>query len=371
MKLNKIHIFSLAVIVALCTVFILFVYRNQVRNQLRLIFPHDSFFSKNLSYYSPAKDGNGVPYGTTSLSYGFVPETQILVGKALPSPVLILNDVAFNYMLVDKNGKNILSKNALNLGKSASIDGDYIYIPADNEIRILDRKTLKQVDEIKLDFIATFANVKSGILITSAGEESGHIKIFDIKNRKDIKEIYIDPTASSYPRGADIMGDILTVADTYNHRVYGINIKTNKRIFEFPAYYPNSVHFIGNETILVSEEHVNRITEYNINSKKYKVVLGCPLVFFAPNFYNDKTAPPLEERLIPNVKNTILSLPKSLCSENYQGIKTLYSPNGARKAFGGYLIADTDNHRVLFIKNGEIESIIYGLNNPVDAIFLE
>jgi len=54
----------------------------------------------------------------------------------------------------------------------------------------------------------------------------------------------------------------------------------------------------------------------------------------------------------------------------FSGINSLYSPNSAiRLASGGYYIADTDNHRVIYLDDmGIVVSVLSGFNNPTQVL---
>ena len=352
-----------AVVFSLCGVYqVVYYYRGEIREQVRMYFPSTPLIRHTLSYYSPQN-----PPETYDLAYGFIPKEQKIAGKPFPAPLLVIDDVGWHYLLISPEGKIEQMEYVQSIGKSVGMDDKFIYVPAAKEIWVLRRSDLKKVDVWPLDFYAQFVQIQQNYLITA---DESHVHIYDISDHAHIKHIYQDPTVSQAARGADLQGSMLVVSDTYGDRVYGIDIRDNERLFQIKVAVPNSVHFVGPGKILLTEEHVNRVTTYDIIKKQYKLLMGCPLVFHNEKFYTFKQVQALQSPLVPPPSEQLHNPPESLCAEENIGIETLYSPNGAREMMGGHLIADTDNHRVLFVKDGIIQTILYGLNNPVDAVFL-
>ncbi|WP_428086390.1 hypothetical protein [Candidatus Thioglobus sp.] len=320
------------------------------------------------SYYSPGK-------GTVNMEKGKDIRKPIsLIGKDLPDNLLVITDMGRSVVVVGKEGKVLYEKLNIKVGRSFAIDFKKALIPVKNVAKMfrLDSFTFAdEADEIEFNHTKSIGFIsKHGDQIV-AGDyvKDGTIRVFKENKNKELIEVFKDPIRSFYSRHAITNGsDILFVADTFGQRVYGVDMKSNKKIFEIPSYFPNQIDLIDQDTILITEEHMNRVVSYNFKLNIFKVVASCPIQFYKNSVVTDlKTA---EEKAPQFVAEKPIDYPKSLCASSEAGIKTLYSPNGAR-AYGKdkLLVADTDNHRIVIFEKGEVVTVIDGFNNPSDAAF--
>lgn len=181
---------------------------------------------------------------------------------------------------------------------------------------------------------------------------------------------------ADYPRGAYVDTGWLWVADTFGHRVYAVDLASGGiRLTPnfIPTYFPNQIEFVPGapDKVLIAEEHGNRILQctYSSTPYAYSILASAPV---AP--YNDAT----------KFKSDILALQsgtadpasaytpkKSKCAVECSGTNTLYSPNSVRRLNStDLLIADTDNHRVVVMRGGNVVTEVTGFNNPVNAVLL-
>lgn len=192
--------------------------------------------------------------------------------------------------------------------------------------------------------------------------------VFILNENKQI--IWSDETRSNYPRSADILGNKVAVADTFGHRVYVKDLDQNI-IAEFDEYYPNKVQFLNENEILVTGEHRNRVYIYNIQTQQKTDLYSCKQEYF------DDYDMSLDDFLSIEKTGVMKGDPssdrsKGSCAKEYNNGETLYSPNFAEvNSEGVLIIADTDNHRVLFIENGSISAEITNFDNPVGIIELD
>jgi len=317
------------------------------------------------SYYSPAKQTVDLYEGPSPFGYKFS-------GEPLPESIVITSDFGRSLLYLDSSGNQIDKKYIKRLGKSVHLYGEDILIASRKKIKNYSLNTLALGEEKfkiqnKEDRLAFISGTEEEIIIGYSKKES-HVEVYT-KTDNEYILVYKDKETASYPRHAILIGSRLIVADTFNHRVYGVDILTSQKLFEFNSYYPNQLSVVDANTFVVVEEHMNRVMSYNISSQQTKVLFSCPVELYNKNKLVDlKNIKTMESNLIfsPNK-----DFPKSICSQEFSGLNTLYSPNGVRYYNGDLLIADTDNHRVVYIKNGKVVTEIKGMNNPVDALLIK
>ena len=174
----------------------------------------------------------------------------------------------------------------------------------------------------------------------------------------------------SYPRASDLNKQILVIADTFNHRVLGINIKSGSTLFSLNEYFPNDVDFLNSKEIIITSEHLNRVYKYNLDLKSKTLIFGCKHKIFK-NLSVDISEVTKAEHNGILLKNPLLpDFSPSICVAENANDRTLYSPNGFTvDGDGTFWIADTDNHRVIHLNSsGKILRTIVGLNNPQSVV---
>lgn len=171
----------------------------------------------------------------------------------------------------------------------------------------------------------------------------------------------------SYPRSIDQMNGFYAVSDTFGHRV--VIYQGQTKVDEIFEYYPNQAVFIDQENLLITGEHTNRVSRYNLTTKQMEILYGCQ----KHEIYTDLKFGLSEITSVEKSGDVTLLSGLGVCAiENNEGEETLYSPNGARTWSEGLIISDSDNHRVIQVDNhGKILRTIDGLNEPVKAMVLE
>lgn len=313
-----------------------------------------------LSYFSPG-------HGTKNLNYKKPPYNPSMSGEILDDTLIILNNVGRYVVNMSSNGNVNWIKTEAETPQSLFNETEDVvgYISYKEIVKVnkytgveLSRvnpfdtgmKFIKKIEGDKY-LIALDTNHSGNILITNS--------VFDIE--------YSVPISTRYVRGIDIRGDLIAIADTFNHRVVVFNKLSNSIVAETNEYYPNAVRFIDNDNLYILGEHSNRLITHTISTGARKTIMS------SPSFKN----PYLTSLDIGNMEaNGDLDanddeFPYSKASVKHSGIYTLYSPNGLTILEDNtFIIADTDNHRVIHITEdgGEIIRIINGLNNPSSVL---
>lgn len=162
---------------------------------------------------------------------------------------------------------------------------------------------------------------------------------------------------AKYPRDATRANGLVYVADTFGHRVAVFSSK-GRLVDSFEVFFPNSVQVVGRK-LIVAAEHQNQILEIDLDTRERRILFGCDLDVYAdPNLTVEQV------RAFESSGAAWRADRRGICEGR------LYSPNHATLYDDGtLLIADTDNHRVLVVRDGEIKTEIRNLNNPTRAAF--
>lgn len=192
-----------------------------------------------------------------------------------------------------------------------------------------------------------------------------NVKVYTLANLA-LTHFFTNPHSAGNPRCAYFYAGWLFIADTFGHRVYAVDKVSGGMRNSTEVYYPNYIEPIASDQVRICAEHENRVFVWDYYPTDSRtMVLSAPV---AP--YNDMT----------KTKADIVSLesgtgvtpgytpPKSACAQEYAGDMTLYSPNSASMTPYGLLVADTDNHRVILVRDGSVVASISGFNNPVTAV---
>lgn len=304
--------------------------------------------------------------GTIDMTDGLPPIRRVhLVGKPLEVPIFVASDFGHNVVAVNQAGEVDWMELESYYPFSAAYSKNRLYIPGKKEILVLDPLTGRTLQTFKglKEIVLGIQVRKNHMVVTYNKTGEGSVEIFRLETAEDGKEelelVFQNPQPAVYPRFADFVNGVLYVADTFGHRVYGVQIKSGEILFEKKEiYFPNDIKVLSPENIIIAEEHANRITRWNPVTGEYVVLFSCP----DPDYSNASLI--LKDLMRwekSKIKNGI-----GLCSERNSGINTLYSPNGVVPVDeNGFFVADTDNHRVIFIREGKVESILTGFNNPV------
>lgn len=161
-----------------------------------------------------------------------------------------------------------------------------------------------------------------------------------------------------YARSALINDGNIYIADTFNHRVVVIDLESLHMVDSRRFYYPNDL-YISQGDVKVVEEHANRIVDFYSG----EIEFSCPIWAY---MQTDIDVQSIEKDVVKY--NSYDGVGR--CAREFMGVNTLYSPNGAVYHDGHLIVADTDNHRVVSIFEGEVVSELININNPVRIIMV-
>lgn len=279
------------------------------------------------SYYNPNR-------GTLNLHYNVNSCDPEIVGEPLDGLIAVGSDVA-NSLRIVGHGTNVIHKFESTVN-GLHTDGDILRFSHKFNTIEMDGSWNQSANATGAARCATkdFVCAEDGVLLSSG---------------------VLLP--AQYPRDAAQAHGLTYVADTFGHQVVAYD-DNGTRIESFDVYYPNSVQIVGRKMI-VAAEHANQILEIDLDTKRRKIIFGCDL-----DIYSDADATALS--VIRREQSGALTREdgRSICEGR------LYSPNMATlHTDGTLLIADTDNHRVLIVRDGVIKTEIRNLNNPTRATF--
>lgn len=309
-----------------------------------------------LSYYVPG-------LGTASPEEGDLGGAT-LVGAALKSDVIVNGQYSRIIERIDTTGATVWRYQQPVVASSIDYQNGEVYYTTNNEIHVLnagdgllDRRISLPGDTGYI----LFANVNDdGSFLIGRRRVNGNYSVDQVDAQGGVIDSWLHGEVYA-PRWADISGDRIAIADTFNHRVVIMDRDGGNRI-DVPVYYPNDVRWEGNR-VLITEEHGDRVWWYNTETSARELVLS------GPGGRSDLTLSLSELVAVLNAASSRIDptdpTSKSVSSTEYSGATTLYSPNGAVPFEDVYFIADTDNHRVVQVSStGEVISVLSTFNNP-------
>lgn len=205
------------------------------------------------------------------------------------------------------------------------------------------------------------------VVLCFAGSGTGTVRVYKMTDLT-LTHFLTNPLAANEPRHAELMDGWVFICDTFGHKVYAITLTGILRV-SLDVFFPNHIHMLASEWGLITAEHENRVIRWQYHpSVTFDIAYGAPV---AP--FNDPTKRKAD--IIALEGGTLdpastYSPKKSLVAVEAQGPNTLYSPNSARLYGDDLLVADTDNHRVIVVRNGVVVTEIAGFNNPVTAVLI-
>ena len=290
------------------------------------------------SYYEPTVGTQNVIYSANHLPLVFW-------GAPFESDIIVASDIGTNITRYSRDGKIVWRIITYpKTVRAINIHGGNVIAYAEYDKLTIDIKSGQILKTVPSQQLYLFNKISSGVHVSGL-DESGKGTI-SINNKKL-------PYKTQWARDALITKGRLYVSDTFGQRVAIFDLKTLKLISEKRFYYPNDL-FLMKGRVMVVEEHGNRIIDVESNA----IFFSCPLWAYT------QTKKPVED--IEHLTTKYNSQEKvGRCAREFMGQNTLYSANGAIYTKGSLIVADTDNHRIIAIKNGEVISELINTNNPV------
>jgi hypothetical protein len=310
--------------------------------------------------------------GTTQPDYRTPPPAE-LEGNDLPYDLIVNSDFGKVVERINGDGSTVWRHIQSSPTLTVAVLGNEVFVAGMRSIRVLDAETgiLKRSIPVGLEAneVLQFANpIDSQRFLVSWFTDSdlSYVGIWSVNQGWE----WISNQTYLWPRWADLQEDLLVIADTYGHRVVGESVTDGNIVFEIPAYFPNDVRWIGESSVLIAEEHADRVWAYDWLTEERELVIS------APGPRSDLQLPfdvvlalsnSADLRIIPSSRT---SLSKS--STEFSGTDTVYAPNGAvQLPDGSFYVADTDNHRVIHVSgDGDVLSELVGINNPTKIAYL-
>lgn len=313
-----------------------------------------------LSYFVPGQ-------GTIDVEEGD-PGQASLSGQALPADIVVNSQLGKLIERLDRNGESVWRYQQPTQSRSIDYHDGEVFYTTNTEVQVLNGATGVLDRRIQLPSdtgYVLFANVlEDHSMLIGRRRVNGNYSVDQVTSTGELIQSWFYAEVFA-PRWADRAGDRLVVADTFNHQVILLNIATDERV-DIPVYFPNDVRLVE-ERILITEEHADRVWWYDVQTETRELVISGPgersnLSLSLSEIIALANSP--DSRIQPANDRS-----KSVSAVEYAGPRTLYSPNGAVAVGNAYLIADTDNHRVLHVgANGEVLSIVGTFNNPTKVM---
>lgn len=198
---------------------------------------------------------------------------------------------------------------------------------------------------------------------------ANHVELFQIAG-DDLQSIHLVAEPINNARGLYVQDGRVVIAETFGRRVVVTKVSTGYLEKSTWVTYPNDVRPLPDGRVLVTSEHGNRIFKWDPVTDARELVLGAPV---AP--FNDITT--TRDEIEAAISDTAAVAPgyspvydppkQNVAQEYHPGAISLYAPNCALLDDAGHLIvADTDNSRVIAVRDGTIVTEVR-LNNPVNV----
>lgn len=291
------------------------------------------------SYYQPGGR-------TRNVAKGVPCSKPKLMGQSLPKPMIIMSDIGGAVTRIDTNGE---------LDWQYSVKGG---------ARLKDLRLVNDHARFIIGNTLMGINLESGRNWSVSALSGDFYAFTSYMATNDNCAIVLstnDCIPAQYARAVERIGNTIFVADTFGHRIIAYDMLTKQTLFTEPVYFPNDLQVLDNNTLLVTEEHANRVFKLDLTTFNRTLVYGCQL-----DIYGDIYSTPDEIKAREQSGALTKANGRGICEE------ILYSPNGAVQMDGYTIISDTDNHRVLLIdSNGIIVSQVENFNNPVRAYFVD
>lgn len=251
-----------------------------------------------------------------------------------------------------------------NYGRFISVFEDKIFLNGDNLSVSVHNKDGDYVGAIELSRDVNYVHATSDKIAFVYNEPDASVEVYSWSPASlQLGQILFQSNPASYARSALLVGDVLCIADTFGHKTFCQSIVNGEKILEVQSYYPNDVK-IHRNYLYVVEEHLNRIKAINMMSGAQYISMAAPGV----NSFNPNVNDPLS---IYDGDCYVGDQIRQYASDFCSGKNTLYAPNGLDIKFGGILVADTDNARIIFANEDGVQTVLSGLNNPTKVSFIE
>ncbi|MFN3619981.1 hypothetical protein [Sphingorhabdus sp.] len=295
------------------------------------------------AHYTPDK-------GTVDIVYCAPINPPAFDGAKMDHGIFVLSDFGHQVQRLNQLGQVVWTQN-LHTPRGLDSTEKHLYVGDRKELLILDVDTGEILKRYRYsNYITALKAYRDRLFIAFDDGQVGSLIGYQIDDKMN-NVIFRLPMRLASARGIDVSNNMLVIADTFHHKIVKIRLDSNV-VSSTKSYYPNSVQ-IWKDSLLISEEHLNMVSKFSSHSlTRTGAMAGC----FDPKNLDSK----IEKVVLDDIYRSGTS-----CNAQHLGSK-LYSPNDAIYADGSLYVADTDNHRIVVLKNGIKHSVISGFNNPVN-----
>ncbi len=284
------------------------------------------------------------------------------VTSPLSAEILVVSDFGGSIERIGKDGSVVWRKSLLN-PRGVGVDAGRVFVADLNRIHVLELASGVNLGFFKLPFLVSKAVGVDGKVAVLSNEIRSSLYIYSVIGDRLELDWKIENVGVN---ARDFVFDLnrVYVADTFGHKVKQYSVATGRKVSEIESFYPNSIQLLSRGKLLVSEEHLNALSEFDFNNFTRVVVHTCESGIGARSLQ--------EHRSVASrpAKNGMQSSCK-VSPWDYQN-SNLFSPNDAKKKGGLVFVADTDNNRVIVLgDDGSVLSSVYNFNNPVGVWVLD
>ena len=302
-------------------------------------------------------------YGTINVNEGQTPNPAVMEYGPFSGDIVVLSDLGRSVDYIQANGVTRWRFYEPYRIRGLQQVGNTVTFISATSVVVLDLATGEELRRIRLLHVGSmnsFVPVEKGFLATINADGTNTVMLLNHSHQI----IWKNPYRASYPRSAEMVGNVVIVADTFGHRVYGVDITTDQIVFEYDEYFPNQVEQTDHGLLVVGE-HSNRVYLLNTNSGVRNVVYTCQASPFDNIYLTSDEIKTLEEGTSLLLEPDKPTTSKSVCAQD------LYSPNGAALISRSHaVIASTDDGCVFEVRSGTKTALICGFNNPANVIYV-
>lgn len=267
-----------------------------------------------------------------------------MVGNALAHDLVVVSDLGGLVQRFGSNG-HIIWQRRLNLPRGIDIVGDSLFIGEGQTLRVLNLSTGFDLKAHKFNHaINNIRVIGNDLYILFDIKGIGAVRHYDYMNGYPVL-INSSNIETHFARGLHVDESGLYVADTYQHRVLHLELKTLDLLNYTPARFPMSLKNLGKKFLVV--EDLNVVSEFNkMPLERLGSRVGCRR---------------------PSILPELMNATDLVFCELEESLGELYSPNDADIEGDYVYVADTHHHRIVVFFKDRVVAQITGFNNPVNV----
>lgn len=284
-----------------------------------------------------------------------------ILNQSLNSDLIVVSDLGGVVERIDKDGY-VKWRSFFANPRGVSRNGSSVFVGDINHLYVVSVEDGSVLRSYTFPFVISKVRVEDGKLWIMTNEKKSSIFIYEKNDH--LEKTRVIKNVGQYARDFNFDTEFIYVADTFNNKVSKFLKATGEFVDSLDSYYPNSISIVGEQSVLVAEEHNNAIANFNFKNMSRILVHSCDTGVDIVNL----------NKLVIEGNKSIVGDDDSPCriaNGDYYS-KKIFSPNDAVKTDDGIYIADTDNHRIVYLdKINKKESYLYDFNSPVGILVLK